>query len=179
MYKFIVAIICFVSLFSCQKKLANFQASNNDFYKHSEKPIAVIKTKEIIYSETELKNNDVSLNVELLTASVEEEPFLKNKQKVEIYQTDVINFKNDFNAKNETIKKLELKKEKYKKKKRKKLKLNDNIKIGMIFLLVAIGLSIVGLNQLVLIFGIASIVFLYLGLKKYYRRRRIKRLLNL
>lgn len=56
--------------------------------------------------------------------------------------------------------------------KRKPVPLNSTIYTGFIILGIAIVLALVPLNSLSLLFGLASIVFLYLGFKKYFRRKK-------
>jgi Flp pilus assembly protein TadB len=55
---------------------------------------------------------------------------------------------------------------------------NDSFNIGIFFLVVAITMSILNLADLVLIFALASIIFLFLGLKKFFRWRRRTRILR-
>lgn len=65
-----------------------------------------------------------------------------------------------------------------KKKKKKKGKIwrqmGSNLLIGLVFLGIAIGLTILHLESLALLFGLASILFLIFGLKKVFKKRRRK-----
>lgn len=58
------------------------------------------------------------------------------------------------------------------KKRRNLVPLNSNIYTGFIILGIAIVLALVSLNSLSLLFGVAAILFLYLGFKKYFRKKR-------
>lgn len=56
--------------------------------------------------------------------------------------------------------------------KRKPVPLNSTIYTGFIILGIAILLALFSLSSLSLLFGVASIIFLYLGFKKYFRRKK-------
>lgn len=56
---------------------------------------------------------------------------------------------------------------------------NDQIKIGGLFLGGAIILSLFNLSGLALLFGVASLLLLFLGLKKYFRKQRRKKAFRL
>lgn len=56
---------------------------------------------------------------------------------------------------------------------------NDQVKIGGLFLGGAIILSLFNLSGLALLFGVASLLLLFLGLKKYFRKQRRKKAFRL
>lgn len=56
------------------------------------------------------------------------------------------------------------------KKRRKPVPLNSTIYTGFIILGIAILLSLISLSSLSLLFGVAAIIFLYLGFRKYFRK---------
>ena len=58
------------------------------------------------------------------------------------------------------------------KKRRNPVPLNSTIYTGLIILGVAILLALVSFNSLSLLFGVAAIIFLYLGFKRYFRKKR-------
>lgn len=58
------------------------------------------------------------------------------------------------------------------KKRQKPVPFNSTIYIGFIVLGIAILLALVSLGSLSLLFGVASIIFLYLGFKAYFRKKR-------
>ena len=64
------------------------------------------------------------------------------------------------------------------KKKRKRRKFwrqfGANLLIGTVFLVIAVVMAVLKLQTLVLLFGVASILFLIFGLKKLFRKRRRK-----
>jgi hypothetical protein len=51
---------------------------------------------------------------------------------------------------------------------------NDGVKIGIVFLVIAIGLAFIPLTQLSILFGVVSAIFFVLGLKKYMRKNRFR-----
>lgn len=61
---------------------------------------------------------------------------------------------------------------KHTKKRRKAVPFNSTIYTGFIILGIAVLLALVSLNSLSLLFGVASIIFLYLGFRRYFRRKR-------
>ncbi|MFN3782513.1 MAG: hypothetical protein ACK4R6_01225 [Spirosomataceae bacterium] len=56
---------------------------------------------------------------------------------------------------------------------------NDQVKIGGLFLGGAIILSLFNLTGLALLFGVAALLLLFVGFKKYFRRQRRKRAFRL
>lgn len=67
----------------------------------------------------------------------------------------------------------EIQKREVKKKKKKPIKRwGTMIPTGFIFLGIAILLSIINLNGLALLFGVAAILFLFLGFRKLFRKKR-------
>jgi Flp pilus assembly protein TadB len=54
--------------------------------------------------------------------------------------------------------------------------INDGVKIGIVFLAIAIGLALIPLSQLSLLFGVVSAIFFIIGLKKYMRKNRFRKL---
>lgn len=48
---------------------------------------------------------------------------------------------------------------------------NDSLKIGIVFLAIALGLSFLPVLQLTLLFAIVAMIFLFIGLKKLFKRR--------
>ncbi len=53
-------------------------------------------------------------------------------------------------------------------------KISSNVFIGIVFLGIAIGLALLNLEGLSILFGIASVLFLFFGLKKVFKRKRFK-----
>jgi hypothetical protein len=81
------------------------------------------------------------------------------------------------NISSEKISQLKVKiesQEYFKKKRNRNPIFNDGVKIGIVFLLIAITLAILSLNQLSLLFGVVSAIFFVLGLKKYMRKNRFR-----
>ncbi|MBK9508278.1 MAG: hypothetical protein IPP61_19755 [Cytophagaceae bacterium] len=171
----LLALIAVVFV-SCHKKLAFFQPGKSVNY-HSEKIPSVGQS----FPET---NTNISPNQPEITASIEGNLEFESTNPIEIVNiekeiiqqetSDFERTKNtEFNISEKNITEKTVEKNTLKRKKLYPL-FNDNLKIGLVFLVIAAILAIFSLNQLVLIFGLASLVFLYLGLKKYYRRKRIK-----
>ncbi len=176
MFKNIILALFALTLVSCHKKLAFFQPGKSVNY-HSEKIPSLSQS----FPETDTK---ISTKQPEITASIEETLEFKphNPVETEDFEKEILRHENsDFTKTKKTeyyisednIKEKIVEKSTLKHKKLYPL-FNDNLKIGLVFLVIAAILALFSLNQLVLIFGLASLVFLYLGLKKYYRRKRIK-----
>jgi cation transport ATPase len=160
--------------------MGGFQASSRENFTQTKKPIPSITAFDETL-ETEPKSELVFDEIETtqLSASTDERQisFIESNRK-----TEIIDFKNlkkiEENKATILEKKPNFQKEKPAKKKKKRKKrnsvFNDGVKIGIVFLVIAILLSFLHITQLVILFGLVSVIFLYLGLKKYMRRNRLK-----
>lgn len=171
-FKIFVVIISIAFSFSCQKKFASFQQDSSEDFRYK---------KNIPILETETRQDQiVDLNIttpiiqefvadEGINAVIspkEDQPFWKKKKKKADSKKSIFKKKTD-------------KPKKKKKRKRINPMYNDSLKIGTVFLIITATLGIMGLSgQIVLVFAMASIFFLYLGLKKYLIRRRFQRVLK-
>lgn len=171
---FFFSIIAFTS---CRKDFASFQKSPNLNYSHQ-------KT---------VQNTEISIDLTkpILLASVDESPlFLEQKEAFSAKMPENETNKplwDDDRKRRKNRKNLSQKQstfiekifsnqahndKKVVKKRRKPVPFNSTIYIGFIILGIAILLALVSLGSLSLLFGVASIIFLYLGFKAYFRRKR-------
>lgn len=157
-------------LTSCQRKFASFQASSRETFEHQPIPrikeTTVPKIEKIPDPVAEPENNDlVSTAGELPVYHIPEVRKIitafRKKPANQYIKTD---------AHQKVFQKEKPKKKK--KNKRKRPTFNDGLKTGTIFLLIAVIMGIFSLTQLTLLFGLVSVLFLYFGLKKYYRQQR-------
>jgi cation transport ATPase len=178
--RILVVFLSFLIFSSCHKKMGGFQASSRENFTQTKKPIPSINAfgdLNVTEQKSELFFEEIETTQ--LSASTEEGStnFIESNKK-----TGIIDFKNIKNVEENKATILEKKpnfqKEKPSKKKKKRKKrnsvFNDGVKIGIVFLVIAILLSFLHITQLVILFGLASVIFLYLGLKKYMRRNRLK-----
>lgn len=96
-------------------------------------------------------------------------PFLKKKKKKKDANTRQIDKKKPFSI---------FQKDPTQTKRKREIKntfFNDQVKIGGLFLGGAILLSLFNLSSLALLFGLAALLLLFLGLKKYFRKQRRKK----
>lgn len=163
----LIAVLLFLS--SCQRKFASFQASSRETFEHQSIPrlkeqpaprIERIPEPELVSENTKEESGTGELPVYHIPGLEKIITGVKKNQPKTIFKSD--DHQNVFQ------------KEKPKKKKdrRKKPKFNDGLKTGTIFLLIAVIMGIFSLTQLTLLFGLVSVLFLYFGLKKYYRQQR-------
>lgn len=162
---------------SCRKEFASFQKSSNINYaakkKNIEIPIEVINTEQ---------PNPIASTQDYYVFVEPIDVFRLGSSK---QTTQKIQISDDGGRKKQknTSKKLETffekkfpsqrtKDTKISKKRQKPVELNSSIYTGFIILGIAILLSLVSLNSLSLLFGVAAILFLYLGFKKYFRKKR-------
>jgi hypothetical protein len=160
---------------SCRKDFAYFQ-----------------KSKDLTYSQ---KKNIISPKIEfsatepILTASIDDSPVFIEKTETFSSKTIVFETKNTLwdggrkkrNKKHnvsqgtfieKTFPNQTHKDKKATKKRRNTIPFNSSIYTGFIVLGIAILLALVSLNSLSLLFGLAAIIFLYLGFKRYFRKKR-------
>jgi hypothetical protein len=173
--KYLLILLCFCLLVSCKKDVAYFQQSTYSSYLLSKKNI-------------ELQPNIIQPDIQL-SASFDNATIFSNEPKssenpiIEAHLTNVAAFdksnikkriiqqkKIAFYSKNTPIavnyhKKLF-------KRNPKEVPLNSTIYTGLIILGIAILLALISLNSLSFLFGVAAILFLYLGFKKYFRKQR-------
>ncbi len=157
---------------SCRKDFAHFQKSPNLSYSQK---------KNIVNSEIEVEP--------ILIASIDNSPaFIENIEHFSPKSIEIeakTTFKNDGRKKRKKKNNVKQgtfiekifpnqthKDKKISKKRRNPVPFNSNIYTGFIVLGIAIVLALVSLNSLSLLFGLAAIVFLYLGFKKYFRKKR-------
>lgn len=160
---------------SCKRQYAFVQPAKVDVFaqkqrstqvtRKSEKVLTKIKVKEQI-TETEEVTFLEEIQIErtpLVGKSSIPQPEYKNKI---ISESLTIN-----SAANQQIDQTQ--KRPVKKKRKKNFKRwNNMIPSGLIFLGIAILLSLINLNGLALLFGVASIIFLFFGIKKLLRKKR-------
>ncbi|MDZ7933875.1 MAG: hypothetical protein U5M51_02665 [Emticicia sp.] len=171
---FFFSLIAFIS---CRKDFASFQKSPNLSYSQQKN----------------VQNYDIPINLTepTLMASAEETPiFLEQKElfsdktpekevNQSLWNDDRRKRKNrrNVNQKQGTfIQKIfpnqTLQDKKTAKKRQKPVPLNSTIYTGFIILGIAILLALLSLGSLSLLFGVASILFLYIGFKAYFRKKR-------
>lgn len=177
MKKLTFLLLTFILLSSCRKEFASFQKSPNINYAVKEKPIEIplevvkpeqpnlIASTQYSYALTEpnevfqSKNNEISTQ----NTQINDDGGRKKRKSVSKRQETFFEkiFPNQHSKEKQTVKK-----------RRKAVPLNSTIYTGFIILGIAILLALVSLNSLSLLFGVAAILFLYLGFKKYFRKKR-------
>ena len=175
MKKLTFLLLTLIVFSSCRKDFAYLQKSPNLTY--SQKKI-------IINPESEFPENEP-----VLVASINDSPLFI--EKIESFSPKVLEIEIKHPLWGDGRKKKKKKKsvgqgtfiekifpnqahkdKKIDKKRRNPVPLNSTIYVGLIMLGVAILLALVSFNSLSLLFGLAAIIFLYLGLKHYFRKKR-------
>ncbi|AFK04561.1 hypothetical protein Emtol_3432 [Emticicia oligotrophica DSM 17448] len=168
MKKLSIIIFLFLIISSCKKEFAHFQKSNYSTNDYSIKPI--ISQPELLVSNEMESISSRNFTKETVIENPQipfiKEEINKNRVKNVKYRSKVLIVKPSFDSKkysqNSTFKSL----------KAKPVPLNSAIYTGFIFLAIAISLSLLSLQTLSILFGIASIFMLYIGFKRYFRRRK-------
>lgn len=171
---FLLSLIAFTS---CRKDFASFQKSPNLSYSHQknvQNPQVAIDLNEPVLMASVDELPVFSEQKEAFSAEIpEKEPNnplwdddrkrRKNRRNVSQKQGTFIEkiFPNQTNNDKKVVKK-----------RRKSVPFNSTIYVGFIILGIAIVLALLSLSSLSLLFGVASIIFLYLGFKTYFRRKR-------
>lgn len=177
MKKLTFLLLAFTLLASCRKEFASFQKSPNINYatkkKSAEISLEIIKPEhpnlivsiQDSYDFTELSEVFRSKNNEMASQKLQinDDGGRKKRKNVSKKQETLFEkvFPNQHTNDKKTVKK-----------RRKPVPLNSTIYTGFIILGIAILLALVSLNSLSLLFGVAAIFFLYLGFKKYFRRKK-------
>ena len=168
----LLLIISFISS-SCRIQQAYFYAPSNVSYKTPEKKLK-LKLPELIKKEPVLK-------VEKIDPTPKIKKFKTYFSAVELKEKEVrIPTLRSVKTQKENFKqgpdpaKQKLKEKEKRKRKRRKFwrQFGSNLLIGTVFLVIAVVMAILKLQTLVLLFGVASILFLIFGLKKVFRKRR-------
>jgi hypothetical protein len=173
--KYLLILFCFCLLVSCKKDVAYFQQSAYSSYLPSKKNIKIqpnitqpdiqlsasLDNATIISTEPKTSENLIlevdPINVVELHKSKIKKRIIQQK-KIAFYSTNTpiaVNYHKKFFKRNP-----------------KEVPLNSTIYTGLIIFGIAILLALVSLNSLSLLFGLAAILFLYLGFKSYFRKQR-------
>jgi hypothetical protein len=168
MKNYCIAFFLILFLGSCQKKMALFMPSNNIEFESEP------NLQKHVGPNVKIKN--LNLNVILDSVqNVENQNIAFEKQtEISIQKTEKIHKKSLPIRVSKSSKVFEKEEKKKKKKRNRNPIFNDGVKIGIVFLIIAIGLALVPLSQLSILFGIVSAVFFVLGLKKYMRKNRFR-----
>ncbi len=167
--KHIVATLILISFSGCKTQYAHFQGSSiisipKVINKKSSLEIAVIKVKPALLNVEKIKiNNEISF-----VPTYFPKPSVKNRKvKIPVFQESIFHT----TIKQEPDPKAKEKRKKKQKRQKFWRQMGSNLLIGVMFLGIAIILSIIHLPTLALLFGVASILFLIFGLKKIFRKR--------
>jgi hypothetical protein len=173
--KYLLILFCFCLLVSCKKDVAYFQQSAYSSYLPSKKNIKIqpnitqpdiqlsasLDNATIISTEPKTSENLIlevdPINVVELHKSKIKKRIIQQK-KIAFYSTNTpiaVNYHKNFFKRNP-----------------KEVPPNSTIYTGLIIFGIAILLALVSLNSLSLLFGLAAILFLYLGFKSYFRKQR-------
>jgi hypothetical protein len=167
--------------------MAHFMPSHTESFERENK-IPDISNSKTSSKPAIKKENDVLQAAKDLTEEKNTFPFITETQKLEPYAYKIPqlsrnllmkNKKSGFKKENDLNVSQHFEPEKRRKKIIKNPFFNDGVKIASVFLLIAIGLAFLNLGELSLLFGIVSIIFFIIGLKKYMRRKRLKRILKI
>jgi hypothetical protein len=169
-----VLFACLIIITSCNKKLGGFNPSARENFssQKNKTPLILENTKNAEnFPEYLAVGNDF---VDFQTTTISQTEF--NAENKTNSGTLKIHKKNNFKSHQNIIKSSDIKRNesiqnisRYKKGQIG----NDSLKIGVIFLLISAGLAFLpALFQLASLFALVSIIFLIIGLKKLFNRRR-------
>lgn len=170
-----ILLLSLIIFTSCRKDFASFQKSTNLSYSSKKSG----STNEVLI---------ITPTEPILMASVENLPVISYKTHAFSFKTIEIEEKNtslDDGRKRRNRKNVSKNEgtfiqkifpnqthndKKVVKKRRKSVPFNSTIYTGFVILGIAILLALVSLSSLSLLFGVAAIIFLYLGFRKYFRK---------
>lgn len=178
--KYLTLLFFSVTLFSsCKKEFATFQQSKSVTYSQPNKNIELKKTiapiEPILFTSTVHSPNNLSKSKLIISRNLE------NKAEKEIWDKGKKKKQTTINRGGGTfLQKLfpnqTQKNNKTATKRKNPVPLNSTIYTGFIILGIAILLALLSLNSLSLLFGLASIIFLYLGFKWYFRKKNRRKI---
>jgi hypothetical protein len=178
MRKDFLFLFLFVVSVGCRREQALFQKSQSVVYESNKKAVAEQRAAASIVAtaseEPTFLKNEI---VEATTTEIQKEQ-VSTAAETEVLAGDGIRRKAKVGRKifrlnrklDDAVDKVDNKVFSKKRKRDNPLdRINSRIKIGIIFLLIAVVLSLISLNQLAAIFAIASIISLVFGLRKAFR----------
>lgn len=168
--KHFLLLLAFCIVFSsCKKEFAHFQQSTYTSYAKLQTTVTSIPSMNLPspHLSASLDNTTMLLaeTPQILEQSIEETVVNNTEKKGTVRRIKGRMFDKIFSKKSHNNKQLL-------QTKRKPVPLNSTIYTGFIILGIAIVLALVSLESLSLLFGLASIVILYIGFKKYFRRKK-------
>ncbi len=167
------SLILVVLFSSCKREFARFQSVGVESFAKEKKINPSILAKDNI----QYPINDVSEQDIFSQATTEELPVLaSNEPEIPLVVLAQTTQKHKQTWQQESTQKPLFGEKKQKKNKNNSLRLNPSIYSGMIILGIAILLALLSLQSLSLLFGLASILFLYWGFKKYFRKQQRKKI---
>lgn len=179
----IVLLLALPFFTACKREYALVQPAKPDFFVQKQRAKAnkeaflaspIENKKEVIneiFKVEALPDNYAVLENEEMTQLASQKPIIGGgkKKRQQVQRRSAATFLKQVFP-NQQLK--ETPKKHVKKKKKKRVRWNSMIPAGFIFLGIAILLAFINLNGLALLFGVASILFLFLGFKKLFRKKR-------
>lgn len=167
----VLVISCFI-IVSCRTQQAYFHAPEAVNYRTPEKRIK-IKLPELIKKKPVLSVQEIKAEQKIEKVK-NYFPELQIKDKEVLIPVFPVRGAYEQLQKGPDPSKQKLKEKQKKKRKRRKFwrQFGSNLLIGTVFLVIAVVMAVLKLQTLVLLFGVASILFLIFGLKKIFRKRR-------
>ena len=162
---FFVFFIAF-TISSCQKKMGGFQVTQRENLNSYSKPnqeLDIPKIEELPFKVENLETSNETV-LDLKTIAIPENHFSSAQTYTKTNRLNPVSFQTEpisFNKENKKIKKRIHRNPVF----------NDSLKMGFVLLFIAIGLSFLPVLQLTLLFGIVALIFLFIGLKKLFKRR--------
>lgn len=155
-----------ITLSSCQKGMGGFQLSQrenlNSISKINQK-LEVIAIEEPPINDENLETSNET-NLEFKTTSIPENQYTLAHKYGRIKRPLPVSLQKTTFLVNEE-------KDKIKKRINRNPAFNYSLKMGFVLLFIAIGLSYLPVIELTLLFGIVALIFLFIGLKKLFKRR--------
>lgn len=176
-----ILIVCSLFFASCKREYAFVQPAKVDVFAQKQR-IRVTQQEEV--SKLTLSENKKNTSAEIAMIEVvsevlpyavepelaqQQKPIFRGKKKQVQNNSEATFLRKIFP--NKELKQTQKKPVKKKKKKTFK-RLGTMIPTGFVFLGIAILLSLININGLALLFGVAAILFLFLGFKKLLRKKR-------
>jgi hypothetical protein len=172
MHRYLIFLLTLSLFSSCKTQYANFQESSRPSIQAKPKKSLALAVNKIVAKEKVFLEKTKEPKVVQVEFNKVVLPIIIAPERSEsLVETENIHYEKP-EAKFFNPKQNQKEKPKKKKKGKKFRQISSNLFVGFIFLGIAIVLAFLKLPTLVLLFGLASIIFLAIGLKKIWKKKR-------
>ncbi len=168
--KLIISLVLISGMLSCRSNYALFQETSVPKFNRPAKTFEGLELKTIATRNPDLEPVEISAEVEVKRVKTFFPVINIEKKKVIIPELTPVQIKATFVQKGDPQAKAKEKK----KRQRQRFwrQFGSNLLLGTVFLVIAVLLALIHLQSLSILFGVASILFLFFGFRKIFKKKR-------